>query len=121
VSNDVTWESRLRPEILTPLIRRAAHDGMELAVEHLLTEANTTVPIDEGTLLRSGSTGVEDKPDGVTGTVSYDTPYAVKQHEDTALAHDGQGRSKWLELALAEQKDTMGQILGRAIREGIHG
>ena len=93
-------------------IKAGAEHGVRLAVEHLLTEANKQVPHDEGTLERSGDTGVE----GTRGSVSYDTPYAVRQHEDMSLAHDGKGTSKWLENAMAQESDTVGKIIATTIK-----
>lgn len=45
--------------------------GVQLATEHLLQAANRTVPIEEGTLMRSGRATTE----GSTGVVAYATPY----------------------------------------------
>lgn len=93
-------------------ISDGAEKGVKLAAEHLLTEANKTVPHDEGTLERSGTTSV----DGLEAAVSYDTPYAVKQHEDLALHHDGKGQSKWLENTLTAEAERVGDIIATAIR-----
>lgn len=89
--------------------------GLRFAVEHLLTEANKHVPHDEGTLERSGEATV----DGKRGAVSYDTPYAVRQHEDTQLNHDGKGKAKWLETTMATERQTMGQIVAVQIRNEV--
>lgn len=100
-------------------INDGAEKGMRLVVEFLLTEANKQVPHDEGTLERSGDTGVAVDGSTVRGSVSYDTPYAVRQHEDMGLHHHGKGRSKWLENAMAENADTVRAILANSIREGL--
>ena len=89
-----------------------ASKGVRNAVEFLLTEANKNVPHDEGTLERSGQATVS----GTRGAVSYDTPYAVRQHEDMSLHHDGKGRSKWLEVTMSQEADKVGQIIATAIR-----
>lgn len=113
------FRSTIDPSKITDGVRSGAHQGMSEAMLHLETEANKSVPHDEGTLERSSDTGVEDNPNGVTGSVSYDTPYAPKQHEDLALHHDGKGRAKWLELTMAEQRKVMGQIVASRIREAL--
>lgn len=100
-------------------IRAGAERGVRLAAEHLLTEANKTVPHDEGTLERSGETGVQADGSKVRGSVSYDTPYAVRQHEDMTLHHDGKGQSKWLENTMASEADTVGAIIATAIRQEV--
>lgn len=96
-------------------VHAGAKQGMALAVEHLLTEANKHVPHDEGTLERSGRTGVAVTGKGVQGSVSYDTPYAVRQHEDLTLNHDGKGEAKWLENTMAAESKTVGRIIATAI------
>lgn len=90
-------------------------EGVRNAVEHVLTEANKTVPHDEGTLERSG----EASTDGTTGAVSYNTPYAVKQHEDMSLRHDGKGQAKWLENTMTGEAHTVGEIIAAAIRGDV--
>lgn len=100
-------------------IHEGAKRGVTLAVEHLLTEANKHVPHDEGTLERSGRTGVDTTAKGVKGSVSYDTPYAVRQHEDMQLHHDGKGEAKWLENTFAAEAATVGQIIGNAIQQDM--
>lgn len=52
--------------------RRLASEGLQRALEHTLGVANTLVPLDEGTLERSGKVVIE----GLNGAISYDTPYA---------------------------------------------
>ena len=94
-------------------------DGLTAAVEHLLTEANKDVPHDEGTLERSGEASVDDA--GLRGAVSYNTPYAVRQHEDMTLRHDGKGTAKWLETAMAQEAKTMGKIVQQALARRLGG
>ena len=93
----------------------SAEDGLRYAVEHLLTEANKRVPHDEGTLERSGSASTE----GRRGAVSYDTPYAVRQHEDLDQRHDGKGEAKWLESTMGTEADTLGRIVAAVMRNRI--
>lgn len=89
-----------------------AEEGVRLGAEHVLTEANLHVPHDEGTLERSGAVDT----DGTKAAISYDTPYAVRQHEDLQLSHGGKGQAKWLEAALAAEADTVGKIIAQAIK-----
>ena len=90
-------------------------DALHLATEHVLSEANKQVPHDEGTLERSGRAS----NDGKRGAVSYDTPYAVTQHERMDLHHDGKGQAKWLELTMAQERDRVAQIIATKLREGL--
>ena len=80
-----------------------AHAALILddTAEALLTEANRTVPFEEGTLEGSGFSAID--RDNLVAVVGYDTPYAVRQHEDTRLRHKGKGRAKWLSRTLTER------------------
>lgn len=55
--------------------RDALERGTSLAAEHILGESNKRVPLEEGTLERSGAAGTEVSGEEVRGVVSYDTPY----------------------------------------------
>lgn len=96
-------------------VRRAAELAVRDATEHLLEEANRTAPIEEGTLIRSGRATT----DGLRGVVSYDTPYAVRQHEDTRLKHRNGRRAKWGERTFAEEAQRIGEFLGARMRRSL--
>lgn len=111
----MTFAINLRLPQVVGDIKRGAERGVTLATEHLLTESNTSVPHDEGTLERTGTAS----HDGTRGAVSYDGPYAARQHEDMTLHHQGKGRSKWLEQTMAEEAGTVGKIIQTAIRQDV--
>lgn len=96
-------------------INDGATKGVRLGAEHVLTEANMTVPHDEGTLERSGAVDSDD----LDAAVSYNTPYAVKQHEDMTLNHHGKGQAKWLENTLTGESQAVGEIIATAIRSEV--
>lgn len=96
-------------------MQQGAEKAVQEAAEFLLTEANKTVPHDEGTLERSGSVS----GDGLTAAVSYDTPYAARQHEDIAFHHPGKGEAKWLENTLTSEADTVGRVVQTAMRREL--
>ena len=88
--------------------KEAAGQAINEVGEAVLTEANKTVPHDEGTLERSGTvhTNFEEL---ITG-ISYDTPYAVRWHEappGTINFKDPKARTKWLELTVKEMSDKI--------------
>jgi hypothetical protein len=91
--------------------------GMALAKAGLalLEDANRTVPIEEGTLMRSGGVSVD--AGAGEAAVSYDTPYAVRQHEDERLSHDAGRRAKWLERSLQERGSDLIEMIGSDIGE----
>lgn len=101
-------------EVVAELLE-AAGQGVRDACEHVLEVANRKVPIEEGTLQRSGDISYD--PQTRTGTVYYDTPYAVRQHEDQDLRHDRGREAKWLEKAVASERRQVAQIIADAARK----
>ncbi|MFG3037781.1 hypothetical protein ACGFYZ_12815 [Streptomyces sp. NPDC048330] len=97
--------------------RAGALLGLRLGAEHLLTESRRVVPIEEATLERSGVASVDEA--ALTAGVSYDTPYAVRQHEDMTLRHDNGRSAKFLERPLAEEAATINEIIAAAIRRAM--
>lgn len=88
------------------------------AGEALLTEANKTVPHDEGTLERSGS--VDTKDDKNTTTyISYDTPYAIRWHEapkGSVNFSDPKARVKWLEQTAKEMSNKLEKFVAKEMK-----
>ncbi len=80
-------------------IINAALKGQKLLAQNILGESQKIVPVDTGTLKRSGH--IETK-DNIT-TISYNTPYALKQHEDPTLNHPRGGEAKYLERPFNEK------------------
>jgi hypothetical protein len=107
------WHVKVNKGI-APAMRKAANRGVALAAEHVLGESRKLVPIEEATLERSGT--VTTDPDNLQAAVSYDTPYAVRQHEDMTLQHDAGREAKYLETPLNAERDTVQQIIARTIR-----
>ena len=97
--------------------REGAVEGLTLGVEHVGQVADSHVPHEEGTLERSRKSTVD--PDALRGCVSYDTPYAVAQHEDLTLAHDDGRTAKYLERAFNSETDTVKALIVTAIRRKL--
>jgi hypothetical protein len=93
--------------------------GLHEVTEHVLAEANKTVPLETGTLQRSGFTEVDGKT--LEGQVAYDTPYAVKQHEDPDLRHDPPRRDHWLERTADEQQAKLTAYMAKRVRDAMGG
>ncbi|MFD7994548.1 hypothetical protein [Streptomyces mexicanus] len=109
----ITW----RGPAVQAALRAAAVRGVRLGTEHLLEVANQKVPIEEGTLERSGVATVDESE--VIGAVSYDTPYAVRQHEDMSLRHDNGREAKWLEKSLHQENGTITAIIAAQVRRAL--
>jgi minor capsid protein len=92
-----------------------AEQGLKLAAEHLLLESRKLVPIEEGTLERSGTVTVQ----GLEGSVSYDTPYAVDQHEDMTYEHDEGRTAKYLEGPARNEAHVIKDIIAGQIKQAM--
>lgn len=83
---------------MNPAVPRAMHDAAADAladvVEDDLRESREVVPIEEGTLSRSGFTEVDRS--ALTAQVAFDTPYAVAQEMDVTLRHDAGRKAHYL-------------------------
>lgn len=97
--------------------RRLASDGLRRALEHLLTESRRIVPLEEATLERSGRATV----DGLKGSVSYDTVYAVVQHEELDYRHAPGRSAKYLEKPMATERQTMLALMAVPLRRWLRG
>ena len=95
-------------------VDEACVDASYQAAEHILGVANDLVPLLEGPLQHSGKVTVSEK--GRQAGISYDTPYAVIQHENLDFQHAPGRIAKWLEVAMAQEVDTARQIMAAVLR-----
>lgn len=99
----MTWQGR---RLWTSRGRARAAIGLQKALEHILAESNKMVPLEEGTLMRSGKVAMD--AEALVGAVSYDSPYAVRQHEEVTWRHAPGRQAKYLETAVnASRQDCM--------------
>jgi hypothetical protein len=92
----------------------AALDALESGADELLRKSNETIPLDTSAMMHSGQVDVF--PDQFTATVSYNTPYAVRQHEDLTYRHAAGRRARWLELTAREDGERLGLWIGKRMR-----
>lgn len=98
-------------------LRQAAARGLFLGGELVLQDSNTRVPLDEGPLERSGTASVDEGT--LTAAVSYDTPYAVRQHEDMTYRHAPGRTAKYLEHALNSNADDVMELVAAQLRRAL--
>ncbi|MEV7092826.1 hypothetical protein AB0M80_08250 [Amycolatopsis sp. NPDC051045] len=91
---------------------RGAEKGVKLAAKHVRGVAVNRAPKDTGALRNTGTATT----DGLTGAVSFDTEYAVPQHEEETWHHED-GQAKYLESALDDEVDVARQIIAAQIRK----
>ena len=91
-------KTRIRVELdtsaLEGALKKAGRKGLWSALDYLAQQSKAQVPLDQGTL--KASCAVDVNADGTAGTVSYDTPYAVRWHEHDANFQRGR-KKKYLE------------------------
>ncbi|GHA28643.1 hypothetical protein GCM10010372_30540 [Streptomyces tauricus] len=98
-------------------LRQAAARGLLLGAEHVLGVSNDRVPLDEGTLQHSGTASVDEAD--LTGMVSYDTPYAVRQHEEMDFEHAPGREAKFLENSLNAERGTVLALVAAEMRRAL--
>ncbi|MFD8027815.1 minor capsid protein [Streptomyces sp. NPDC059717] len=97
--------------------RRLASEGLQRGLEHVLAESRKLVPLDEGTLERSGRVDV----DGLDGAVSYDTVYAARQHEELTWKHLPGRSAKYLEIPMNREWDVVLRLMAVPLRRWLRG
>ena len=116
MAKNVQWKPGKDP---TPIIRDAARRGVGKAAEYVLGEARKQVPHDTGVLERSGRASHEGSGPTARGAVSFDTPYAVDQHEATHYRHKKGRKAKYLEDPLNASQTTAREIVATELRNSL--
>lgn len=106
---------RITPGSTVHISEAGAERAMLAGAELLLDESNRKVPLETGTLERSGNTAAQ----GYEATVGYNTPYAVRQHEEVGYNHKGKGEAKFLEGAMHNNKTQILGTIGDEIRRAL--
>ena len=91
-------------------VERALLAGAEV----LLDESNRKAPIETGALIRSGVARAE----GHKAAVGYNTPYAVRQHEELGYRHDQGREAKFLENAATNNRAHIEAAIVDELRRG---
>lgn len=99
---------------ITAAVKQAELRGVRLAAEHLRTTAVQRTPVETGTLRNSAQVTTE----GTAAAVSYNTPYAAKQHEELGYSHKD-GQAKYLESATVSERGAMEKIIGQQIKGAL--
>lgn len=82
---------------------------------HLLRdEAVQRTPLETGTLRNSAKVTASDGE----AAVSYNTPYAVKQHEELGYQHKD-GQAKYLETAMIDTRAKIAEAVAEQLRRII--
>lgn len=95
-------------------IERAAVNAARAGAHLLRDEAVQRTPIETGTLRNSAQATVE----GNEAMVSYNTPYAARQHEEVGWQHK-EGQAKYLESALLDNQTRISELIAQEIRKAM--
>lgn len=101
--------------LLEEEIKKGALKGLKITAQNILGESQKLVPVDTGTLQKSGS--VKLNSETLTAQISYNTPYALKQHEDATLNHPNGGEAKYLERPFNEKAGELEVNVGNEINK----
>jgi hypothetical protein len=94
--------------------------GLSKWAELVLQQSRADVPLDEATLERSGVASTD--PHLIAAAVSYDTPYAVNQHENLQYHHPGGRKAKYLEVHWLESQKWALPLIAKELRRATaHG
>ena len=112
------FELRFNGAAVQRELRAAAARGLLLAAEHVLTEAQEVVPLDEGYLQSTGTASVDEGT--LTAAVSFDGPYAVRQHEELDWRHAPGRQAKYLEQPLNANRGPVQRNIAAQVRRALH-
>lgn len=98
-------------------VRTGSARGVYRAAEHVLAETSKVVPIEESILSKSGTASVDEA--GQVAAVSYDTVYAVRQHEELTWRHDRGRKAKYLESTVTSTRSDQARIIAQATGEEL--
>lgn len=114
-SIDVDLDLHVNPAAFREETKTVAARALKDGALHVLSVANTRVPIQEGHLQNSGDTAVD--RDEMRAYVSYNQPYAVRQHEELTWKHAPGRQAKYLETALEEEAAAVRALLASQLKE----
>ena len=135
--------NRWRTKAAVKIAEKAGLKALRTGAEGILTEAIDETPVETGTLRRSGTVTVGALPDGAqvyeaakAGTdqkdayrketgkekaiyVSFNTPYARRQHEELDYNHPLGGKAKYLEDPFNRLKKKVLKYADKQIKKAL--
>lgn len=104
-------------DIVQAIINANAAEALNHAAELLRGDSVPLAPLDRGPL-RASAQVTPATSSSLTAHVSYDTPYAARQHEELDWHHED-GQAKYLEGPLTENEDKYRQAIASRLGEGL--
>lgn len=101
-------------DVVRQAIERSAKEAARKGAEHIKERAVQRTPLETGALRNSAKVTTS----GKTAAVSYNTPYAVKQHEEVGYQH-GDGEAKFLENTVRAEQGAVQNIIAEEVRKAL--
>lgn len=101
-----------------PSVAAGSAEAAQDIAENILGQAIEEVPFEDGDLSSSGKVATS----GSSAVVYFDTPYAVRQHEDMTYQHDNGRKAKYLEDPMnAAAQGPAQAIIALTVKKGFNG
>lgn len=102
-------------------IRAAVELAIDEVADRIVADADPLTPIDTGELRASVKVDEIERPgEGYALRISYNTPYAARQHEELEYNHPEPGtQAKFLEVPFKQHAPGLGDHVARRVREAI--
>ena len=97
-------------------VEGAVQAGLRDASEYVRGEAQQQAPIDTGILRGSAAAQLVGT---MRAAISFNTPYAVRQHEELSYRHPRGGKAKYLEDPLVDGKETVRALIAATVSRAL--
>lgn len=117
----------------------ATREGLRNTLKEIAEESLSECPLDTGelresmlvkvnrnTIMTGNANGtpnragnITERKQGYNAEITYNTPYAVKQHEDMSLRHTNGGKAKFLEDPLKKYEGKLKENISLELRRKI--
>lgn len=110
----IDWSIRLDLAKVAEAAVKTAPAAAGKGMEHVRGVAAPLTPEESGRLVGSATVTVN----GDEATITYDGPYARRQHEELTWRHE-KGQAKYLEQPMHTEKPVVMEIVAKEIREAL--
>lgn len=110
----IDWSFRLDLDKVAEAAATASPVAAAKGMEHVRGVAAPLTPEETGRLVGSATVTVN----GNEATLTYDGPYARRQHEELTWRHE-KGQAKYLEQPMHTEKPVVLEMVAKEIREAL--
>lgn len=110
----IDWSIRLDLDRVAEAAAQASPTAAAKAMEHVRGVAAALTPEETGHLVGTATVTVN----GNEATITYDGPYARRQHEELTWRHE-KGQAKYLEQPMHTEKPVVLEIVANEVRKAL--